>query len=331
MFNGKYMVHAAEEDRILNWLVKDKNESDLLLMHHRFPTSTINVRKAAHPFTTGQYFGDTEYILIHNGHITNDHELMDDHEQLGITYQSVLDDGTFNDSEALLWDFALFIEGKQKELTAYGNIAFICIKRVKGKLERMYFGRNNNPLNYMRDDSGMILSSEGEGELIEADRLYNYNYELNRLTSRKMEIKRWSTTYTSGYQNQGKYNGGYWDDERDVVRALTAPGWLGDGKEKWDAYLKSLRDEEQDTMFEPTYREVEYIVDKYINKNKGNYEKAWLEIDSDLQILYRDPYSASYDVQLLEQALDLMEMDPQYVDSNSVKENWEDTTWHAPK
>lgn len=191
------MVHASKEDAILKWLVK--YDSNLLLMHHRFPTSTINVKRAAHPFSTKKYFGKTEYILVHNGHISNSDDLFCDHQELGINYHSLLQDLTFNDSEALLWDFALYMEGQQKELTARGGIAFICLKLVKGKLEKMYFARNTSPLKMLRTKEGISLASELEGgEDIDSNTLYAWNYKLKRLTSRKLTIP--SYAYTKNYQ-----------------------------------------------------------------------------------------------------------------------------------
>lgn len=195
LFNGKHLVHAAEESRIINWLSKKKNESDMLLFHHRFPTSTINVRKAAHPFTTKDYFGDTEYVLIHNGVISNPKDLRTAHEALGITYHSVLDNGTFNDSEALAWDFALTMEGKQDKLKAYGGIAFIAMKLVKGVPTNLYFGRNSRPLKMFRNKSVMLLASEGPGEEVESDQLYNFNYKLKRLTHKYFKVPSYNPDY----------------------------------------------------------------------------------------------------------------------------------------
>ena len=199
LFDGqeKHMVHATKEDNILKWLVK--YDSNLIMFHHRNPTSTINVKRASHPFSTKDYFGDTQYILIHNGHISNSKELYPEHKKLGIKYKSLLNDGTFNDSESLLWDISLYLEGKQSSLNAYGGIAFICVKLVDKKLVKMYFGRNSNPLNLKRTKNNILLSSEGEGELIDRDTLYTYNYELDRLTHRKLTIPSWHSE-TSAYK-----------------------------------------------------------------------------------------------------------------------------------
>jgi predicted glutamine amidotransferase len=207
-FNGKHLVKAAEEKRMLRWLKKKKNESELLLFHHRWPTSTINVRRAAHPFTTKDYFGDTQYVLIHNGHIGNSSDLFEKHQELGIEYHSMLEDMTYNDSEALLWDLALTLEGKQDKLKAYGGIAFICMKMVNGTPDKLYFGRNySKPLNLKRDKTQLFLSSEGEGEPIKQNQLYTYNYQLKRLTDRHFYIPAvdpsWNDNRWQHYQQSG--------------------------------------------------------------------------------------------------------------------------------
>lgn len=202
IFNGKYTVKAAMEKRMKRWFDRDKSASNILLFHHRFPTSTENVKKAAHPFHTGSYFGDTRYVLVHNGVISNPGTLRKEHTDLGITYTSVLPNGKFNDSEALLWDFALTMEGKQDNLKAYGGIAFVCMKLVNGEPVSLYFGRNRGrPLNLKRDKSTMLLSSEGEGEEIDESQLYTYNYELNRMTKKHFRIPTFDPEYISSYNS----------------------------------------------------------------------------------------------------------------------------------
>jgi predicted glutamine amidotransferase len=196
VFNGQYTVKAAMEKRIKRWMAKEKNGSNMLMFHHRFPTSTINVKRAAHPFNTGEFFGKNRYVLVHNGVIRDPKDLKEAHEKLGIKYQSTLDDGTFNDSEALLWDMALTLEGKQDNMKAYGGIAFICIKMVSGKPDKMFFGRNfGRPLKLNRTKTSIMLSSEGEGEEIEENQMYTYNYGKNRLTKKYFRIPSYDPKY----------------------------------------------------------------------------------------------------------------------------------------
>lgn len=211
-FNGKFTIKSATEKRIRSKLLSGKkNQSDLLLFHHRFPTSTENVKRAAHPFNTGSYFGNVRYVLVHNGVIRNAKDIRDKHIKLDkpVTYQSVLENGKFNDSEALLWDMALVLEGKKKELEVYGDIAFICIKMVDNVPEKMFFGRNNlRPLKMKRDDITMMLSSEGEGEDVKPGTLYTYNYKKKRLTDKFFRLPTYNTNYASGWNYDKKYGTG---------------------------------------------------------------------------------------------------------------------------
>lgn len=240
------------------WIRRRINDSEMLLFHHRYPTSTVNDIQAAHPFDTGDYFGDTRYILVHNGKIDNPDELRKEHEAKGITYQSVLKNGTYNDSEALLWDVALLSEGKQKDLEAYGDIAFICIKTVKGVPEKMFFARNfSRPLKIFRDKQGLSLSSTGQGEDVLTNRLYTFTYKTRRLIDKYLtvpmyDVKHWedkdwkpaaptssaqrtygfgsSSDNTCGYNDYGNYDGGYGDDYYDRKYGAGKYAMNGDGK-----------------------------------------------------------------------------------------------------
>jgi hypothetical protein len=145
--------------------------------------------------------------MVHNGHISNSRSLREAHEELGIVYRTTNPDDSFNDSESLLWDLALFLEGEQKEIKAYGGMAFVCVKLHKGKLDKLYFGRNSYPLNMLRAKDGLALSSEGVGESIADDTLYTWNYQLKRLTKRKVDIPRYNPDYDYDY-NSSSYNYG---------------------------------------------------------------------------------------------------------------------------
>lgn len=262
LFNGKHLVHAAQEERIINWLVKPKNDSDMLLFHHRFPTSTINVKKAAHPFTSKKRYGDTEYVMIHNGVITNAKELRQEHEAKGITYHSVLDNGTFNDSEALMWDLAETLEGNQEKLTAYGMIAFICVKLVKGVPERLYFGRNTRPLNMTRTKTNILLSSEGEGEAIKADQLYTYNYQLKRLTKRYFKVpsfKPYDPETWANWNQSHNANSGFHSNALGAGRSYNVPSY-------------------SDVVYEDDYRYSDYEDEEY--ENFPNYGSRRFENQS---------------------------------------------------
>ena len=210
------IAKESQENGILKFLCK--RDSNLLMFHHRFPTSTINVAKAAHPHSSGNFFGDRQYILVHNGVIRNASELFVKHQQLGIEYKSLLTDLTFNDSEALLWDFALTMEGKQKDMEAYGDIAFICMMTEKGALKKMYFGRNNRPLNMYRDKNTIELSSEGRGTAIKPHTLHDWDYKRSMLSTTPMNFPQFGR-----YNGAPSYQSGY--VEHPVVKGLPAGGY----------------------------------------------------------------------------------------------------------
>lgn len=203
------MTHNVLEGRILSLLRRDKATE--ILFHHRFPTSTSNVRNACHPFSTKDYY-DHNYVLVHNGVLYNDDELAEKHLSEGISYVSMQNDGRFNDSEALTHDVAQFIEGKVTKITAAGTIAFICVQRdSKGKKKALYFGRNNgNPLKMKFTKHSLTLSSEGDGEDVPVNRLHRYDYKTKSLTSTPVIIP---TGYTPNYSNDYMgYGYGYdWD------------------------------------------------------------------------------------------------------------------------
>lgn len=171
------LTHNTREGRILS-LLKRENTKEVLF-HHRLPTSTANVRNACHPFSTKEYFGDHSYILVHNGMISNTEALAKKHAEYGIEYVSKqrLND-KFNDTEALLWDVAMVLEGWQEELEAQGSIAFVAVKLNKEKKPiAVYFGRNNrNPLKVKLTKTSLFISSEGEGKEVEPDMLHEFNY-----------------------------------------------------------------------------------------------------------------------------------------------------------
>jgi predicted glutamine amidotransferase len=232
------LIRATKERKILSWLKRYPQPA--LMFHHRFPTSTMNRRKACHPFSTKNHF-DTNYVLIHNGHIINSRTLKTDHEELGIEYKSWLkDEGKFNDSEALLWDVALYLENKQDKLKAYGNIAFIClaIPKDKRKPTKLYFGRNHNPLKMSLNDSQIFLSSEGEGEEITPHTLYSYNYRTKKLDKVPVQIpSKYESEYqyTGGCTNSGFHNWGReWNQQQ-----TPADFWAGENDDTSDQYWEN--------------------------------------------------------------------------------------------
>jgi predicted glutamine amidotransferase len=363
LFDGQEnnMVRSTTEDKILKWLVK--YDSNLILFHHRFPTSTINVKRAAHPFSTKDYFGNTQYVMVHNGHISNASSLRKEHEKLGIKYYSVLEDDTFNDSEALCWDLALTLEGKQDKLQAYGGIAFICLKIVDGALERMYFGRNSNPLSLRRGDGTIHLSSEGDGDAIERNTLYNYNYLANRLTTKKFTVPatyydinpHYSSQYAdssypkNGFKNSGfrglpsswnwgsEYSSDFMDYDRDGN-----PIYVDEYNSYDEFYARKHRGstvthvdernllseeeimEEMET-FTPPITKVQSRVLDYLCEAQGNFETAYWMAELDYSELMEEEgtQESIQETMLVGAVMDAIESDPENINDKSISSTWE--------
>lgn len=177
-----------------------------MLYHHRWPTSTDNVRNACHPFSTKDTF-DSNYVMVHNGVVFNDTLLKSEHDKLGIKYVSLQADGRFNDSEALLYDIALYLEGKQPDLRAEGDIAFIVVENKDGKPHKLHFGRNyGSPLYMSFSTSQLSLASQAESKnnasMIDPGTLYTFDYETHNISKKALEIPEWAARYN---QRNGAY------------------------------------------------------------------------------------------------------------------------------
>jgi predicted glutamine amidotransferase len=356
LFDGQEMhiVRATKEDKILKWLVK--YNSNLIMFHHRYPTSTDNVKRAAHPFSTKDYFGDTQYILVHNGVISNDDKAYDKHQKLGITYTSLLDNGSFNDSESLLWDVALLLEGKQDKLEVHGSIAFICLKTVKGKLSKMYFGRNHNPLKMYQDENGIMLSSEGVGDMIERDMLYEFDYKTHKVMRSILEIPAYSyvppVKHGYNYDMYGNYKssvesnwerlrstiGGYlaneghrrkheYDYDRDGNPLLPVDeyGYEYEDEELINPILTFADNDEEYEKFQPIASQVQSRALGYLEQAEGNFEDAYMFAEMEYEELldYDDGSPEMIREQfLLEEVLEFINKDPEYKDDTSVSSLW---------
>lgn len=192
------LIKTPKEDKIINWLKKYKSSD--LLFHHRLPTSTKNVKNACHPFSTGDFF-KTNYIMIHNGWISNDDYLIDKHiKDFDIVYSSVQDDYTsFNDSESLLWDFALWKEGLIPHMQSAGAVAFICITDGPKNNKLYYYRNSHSPLFSTVNLKGIFLASEGEGERVPENVLFCYDYDNNFLTYSDLTLDSYSYSYRKDY------------------------------------------------------------------------------------------------------------------------------------
>lgn len=173
---------ATEEKDFLGLL--DKHAYDEVILHHRLPTSTLNTVRTTHPFViTAQ---GKRFSFAHNGIVFNDSELRSKHQQLGLKYASLnKSSGKFNDSEALAWEFVLWLQQKQPNIEAFASAAFVCLMTdaQTNRAERLYFYRNDSsPLTAYKDKGLLVLSSEGNwGSPVPANQLYYYDYAKRQL------------------------------------------------------------------------------------------------------------------------------------------------------
>jgi asparagine synthetase B (glutamine-hydrolysing) len=184
--NKNKTIHRTDEKSIIDKL-RSVSATEVLF-HHRYPTSTDNVLNACHPFRVT--IDNTDYVVVHNGYLYNEHELRTQHEQLGYKYTSVQPDGRFNDSESLAYDLALYLSGKQDKLYAEGAIAFIVYTK-----DAVYFGRNSSsPLKYHQNDRFITIRSEGKGIDVKTNTLYRLSN--NELTEKYLEVPEYNYTPT---------------------------------------------------------------------------------------------------------------------------------------
>lgn len=191
------LTHNTDEKRILRLL--DKEQGTEILFHHRWPTSTENVRNACHPFSTKGAGLKHQYVLVHNGHISNAWTIRADHiKDHKIAYKSWQSDTRFNDSEALLYDVALYLEGKQDKLLAHGGMAFVCIESDKNaKPLKLHFARNaSSPLKMVKTKKRLSLTSEGNGQNIPIDTLHTLDYATGELTTKPLIIPEWAPSFS---------------------------------------------------------------------------------------------------------------------------------------
>lgn len=166
---------ATNEKGIMQYL--NQSQYSEVMFHHRLPTSTENTLESTHPFIV-EIAGKT-YYFVHNGIIQNDDELKDDHVKRGIKYESQTG-RKFNDSEALCWDFALWLNRQQDKMKAQGTATFVCLEtdRKTSRAVKLYFYCNDRtPLRIYRDKSLLVLSSNGYYPLIKQNRLYYWDYK----------------------------------------------------------------------------------------------------------------------------------------------------------
>lgn len=192
--------------------------SEMIIAHHRQPTSTDNTMDQTHPIFISNKDLKFDYYVIHNGIISNDKDLYEKHEKLGFKYTTEYQETyghyhstvntKFNDSESIAIELALFIEKKQNIVEIDNGAAFIVLQVDKEtkKGTKVFFGRNGttSDLNMCKTRGELRISSTGKGDEVKANMLYEFNLgDANmKLTSqeikfeKKKEEKKEETTQT---------------------------------------------------------------------------------------------------------------------------------------
>lgn len=203
-----------------------KEKADLILFHHRLPTSTKNTLGTTHPIFVSHQELEYDYYFAHNGVITNAKILKTQHEVLGYKYNTQFTEKTyakyengdieeigagvevFNDSESLAIELARFIEGKTRRVNTVGGAAFLGVSLIKGtnQVHRVYFGKNlGRSLNYLTNKKWFGVTSE-TGQDVKDMTLFTLNLETRELEEEELVIddaKPVQTTPRAGY---GIYN-----------------------------------------------------------------------------------------------------------------------------
>jgi len=267
-------VHRARtEKEIMKKLMESTAEE--ILFHHRIPTSTPNFVEATHPIFVSNKLLKHDYYVIHNGVISNDDAMREDHLKLGFEYTTDITtkyetaqyiytgDVIWNDSEAMAIDFAWSVE-RNVPMDSVGSIALIALQVEKGtgKVLNLMWGRNlGNPLKMQKNDELFSLSSE-TGESVDDDKLFVMNYETFEIVEIKKEIGEYH-----GYKGTygGNYGGYNWSKEKDDDKKIgfhfkdDDTKKLGSGKGYADGYGYAEEDDYTlDTKEELEWLKVEY-------------------------------------------------------------------------
>lgn len=179
-----------------------KAKASEILFHHRYPTSTINIKECAHPIKVEHKELTKVYYVVHNGVITNDDTLKEKHEKLGYKYNTEVlttykTSGTeyegaseYNDSESLAIELARYNEGLSDSIGTVGNVAFIMLEcSIEGGPLRLHYGRNEgNPLNRYKRGKLLVLASEGQGQEVEPNEWNEYEYSTGKLKKHSINI-----------------------------------------------------------------------------------------------------------------------------------------------
>jgi len=355
----QHLIKETTERRIVKWLRTHKSSE--ILFHHRIPTSTDNVKNAAHPFTTKDYFGDTEYIFIHNGIVNNAYSLMKLHEfkykDNPIEYTSRQPDGRFNDSEALMWDIALTLEGKQDKPHAYGSVAFICIEKHKDdpNKNKLHYFRNTitSPLYKVGGKKMEVIVSKPEisqkAELIQSDVLHSFEYstrvekkvpfmlslmssgKTSNIAPMKSIPANVSETAEHNYQNHTRMGNGPFRSEKVITPTETARQFVESAVEEAGETLQVDSEYIKQSRFYEDIKDLREdfnaICMEYLNDCEGHIYAAIQNMKDAMEKLHKAPYSIQNwkEIMLLQGGIAILVTDPKSTNPSAQATEWEDS------
>ncbi|MBD3181497.1 hypothetical protein GF312_04340 [Candidatus Poribacteria bacterium] len=226
--SGKRLMtcRATHESGIKQYL--KRHSFSEILFHHRYPTSTSNTIKTTHPIAVSQPLYNHKYYVIHNGMIYNAHELKAKHEKMKINYRTsqyrrcrnywgeIEEDYEFNDSEALAHEIALFLDGRQENIEAKGDMAFICLETDRNNNAlKLHFARNNgSPLEMKNNSHLLVIASESlSNQDIPAHTLHTYDYRTGEISHSRIEFPEYSLVGSSSLYS-------FWDQLDEIEMSI---------------------------------------------------------------------------------------------------------------
>lgn len=182
-------------------------ETEGVLLHHRYPTSTPNLTWQTHPIEVPG--NKLDWHVAHNGVIHNADQVRKEHLDMDYVYTTDMQEYSnwkkawetkFNDSESVAIEAAILAEADKKDLKegkltfrTKGSCAFLGIgldKKTR-EVKKVIWGRNSsNPLNvdFDEDEKTWYWSSEGRGEACETDTLHILDIKTNKVEKYAVEI-----------------------------------------------------------------------------------------------------------------------------------------------
>lgn len=159
-----YRLFAVHNQKVWDNL----KQGSLVLFHHRYPTSSPNELKYNHPIASE----DGKVHVIHNGILSNEHELFDELKD-NHTFETKDKEGNrFTDTEVVVHVFEEVYKGKKENIIKALEHVY---KKVKGSYalayniegeDKIYLIKNSMPIIISKDEAGNhYFSSEHDKEL----------------------------------------------------------------------------------------------------------------------------------------------------------------------